>query len=84
MKAVLINQMSKVKVYTKYNDWYRQVYEIFRDNWVRAGASNENVVQNHLRWLDPVFLGGYHPTLKLSGITTFTFIVSLTHRMDNI
>ena len=30
------------------------------------------------------FLGGYHPTLKLSGIPTFTFIVSLTHRMDNI
>ena len=28
--------------------------------------------------------GGYHPTLKLSGIPTFTFIVSLTHRMDNI
>ena len=38
----------------------------------------------HLRWLDPVFLGGYHPTLKLSGIPTFTFIVNLTHRMDNI
>ena len=37
-----------------------------------------------LRWLDPVFLGGYHPTLKLSGIPTFTFIVSLTQRMDNI
>ena len=37
-----------------------------------------------LRWLDPVFFGGYHPTLKLSGIPTFTFIVSLTHRMDNI
>ena len=35
-----------------------------------------------LRWLDPVFWGGYHPTLKLSGIPTFTFIVSLTHRMD--
>ena len=30
------------------------------------------------------FLGGYHPTLKLSGIPTFTFIVSLIHRMDNI
>ena len=30
------------------------------------------------------FLGGYHPTLKLSGIPTFTFIISLTHRMDNI
>ena len=28
--------------------------------------------------------GGYHPTFKLSGISTFTFIVSLTHRMDNI
>ena len=30
------------------------------------------------------FGGGYHPTLKLSGIPTSTFIVSLTHRMDNI
>ena len=28
--------------------------------------------------------GGYHPTLKLSGIPTFTFIVSLIHRTDNI
>ena len=37
-----------------------------------------------LRWLDPVFFWGYHPTLKLSGIPTFTFIESLTHRMDNI
>ena len=37
-----------------------------------------------LRWLDPVFLGGYHPSLKLSGIPTFTFNVSLTHKMDNI
>ena len=37
-----------------------------------------------LRWLDSVFFRGYHPTLKLSGIPTFTFIVSLTHRMDNI
>ena len=35
------------------------------------------------------FFGGgggapHHPTLKLSGIPTFTFVVSLTHRMDNI
>ena len=43
--------------------------------------------KNMLRCLDPVFFfggGGYHPFLKLSGIPTFTFIVSLTHRMDNI
>ena len=32
----------------------------------------------------PSFFGGYHPTLKLSGIPTFAFIVSLIHRMDNI
>ena len=32
----------------------------------------------------PSFFGGYHPTLKLSGIPTFTFIVSLTHKIDNI
>ena len=33
-----------------------------------------------LRWLDPVILWGYHPTLKLSGIPTFTLIISLTYR----
>ena len=37
-----------------------------------------------LRWLDQVILWGYHPTLKLSGIPTFTFIIGLTHRTDNI
>ena len=37
-----------------------------------------------LRWLDSVILWGYHPTLKLSGIPTFTFIVSLTYSMDSI
>ena len=31
-----------------------------------------------------VILWGYHPTLKLSGIPTFTLIVSLTYSMDNI
>ena len=46
-------------------------------------ASPAHVIRP-LRCLDPVFLRGYHPTLKLSGIPTFTFIVSLTHRMDNI
>ena len=30
------------------------------------------------------FFGGYHPTLKLSGIPNFSFIVSLTNRMDKI
>ena len=30
------------------------------------------------------FLWGYHPTLKLSGIPTFTLIVGLTYSMDNI
>ena len=29
------------------------------------------------------FFWGYHPTLKLSGIPTFTLIVSLTYSMDN-
>ena len=32
----------------------------------------------------PSFFRGYHPTLKLSGIPAFTFIVSLTHRIDKI
>ena len=38
----------------------------------------------HLKVTRPSFFGGYHPTLKLSGIPAFTFIVSLTHRMGNI
>ena len=37
-----------------------------------------------LRWLDPVILWGYYPALKLSGIPTFTLIVSLAYSMDNI
>ena len=37
-----------------------------------------------LRWLDLIILWEYHPTLKLSGIPTFTLIVSLTYSMDNI
>ena len=36
-----------------------------------------------LMWLDPVILWGYHPTLKLSGIPTFTLIVNLRYSMDN-
>ena len=36
----------------------------------------------NLRWLDPVILWGYHPTLKPSGIPTFTLIVGLTYNMD--
>ena len=37
-----------------------------------------------LRWLDLVIFWDYHPTLKLSGIPTFTLIVSLTYSIDNI
>ena len=47
-----------------------------------------NSLQGNFKVTRPSFFflggGGYHPTLKLSGIPTFTFIVSLTHRMDNI
>ena len=53
----------------------------------QSGCNDERaklIVSSVLRCLDPVFFGGYHPTLKLSGIPTFTFIVSLTHRVDNI
>ena len=39
---------------------------------------------NALKVTRPSFFGAYHPTLKLSGIPTFTFSVSLTHRMDNL
>ena len=60
-----------------------------KENWMFCKVYKENQKSDawkiySLRWLDPVFFGGYHPTLKLSGIPTFTFIVSLTHRMDNI
>ena len=34
--------------------------------------------------LDPVILWRYHPTLKLSGISSFTLILSLTYSMDNV
>ena len=50
---------------------------VHRRNWIQPRGLCS-------RWLDPVFLWGYHPTLKLSGITTFTLIVSLTYSMDNI
>ena len=52
--------------------------------YVYLGWEEWEKIMVRLRWLDPVFLRGYHPTLKLSGIPTFTFIVSLTHRMGNI
>ena len=54
------------------------------------GLFSPNVPSNSSRSLCEIygdstqFFGGYHPTLKLSGIPIFTFIVSLTHRMDNI
>ena len=51
---------------------------------LRAHQNNGPSFPPWLRWLGPVFWGGYHPTLKLAGIPTFTLIVSLTHRMDNI
>ena len=44
-------------------------------------------VKHDFKVTRPMFFfggGGYHPTLNLSGIPTFTFVVSLTHRMDNI
>ena len=38
------------------------------------------VVNNRdLKWLDPVIFWRYHPTLKLSGIPNFAFIVSLLY-----
>ena len=43
-----------------------------------------NLTVTRLKVTRPSFSGEYHPTLKLSGIPTFTFIVSITHKMDNI
>ena len=31
-----------------------------------SGAPNENIVQNHLRWLDWIFWGGYLPSLSIN------------------
>ena len=55
----------------------------------RGGSSKKTeggstLILKGIKVTRPSFLGGYHPTLKLSGIPIFTFIVSLTHRMDNI
>ena len=50
--------------------------------WLKSWVNS--IFFNYVKVTRPSFLGGYHPTLKLSGFPTFTFIVSLTHRMDNI
>ena len=56
-----------------------------KDLTKRLAPSVEQAIKSMSRLVhDKFFLGGYHPTLKLSGIPTFTFIVSLTHGMDNI
>ena len=79
------------KTFAYFSAWFHDRPYVFP--WRYASKLNIRTLQGYvlrilaflnLRWLDPVFLGGYHPTLKLSGIPTFTFIVSLTHRMDNI
>ena len=36
--------------------------------WPAVDNSAATDYQQNLRWPDPVILGGYHPTLKLSGI----------------
>ena len=62
--------------YRNANNWQtrRQILSIMADK----------VSFKTLKVTRPSFFGGYHPTLTLSGIPTFTFIASLTHRMDNI
>ena len=63
-----------------YNKATRSLYSFLSEVNIYNGASVSTV----LKVTRPSFFGGYHPTLKLSGIPTFTSIVSLTHRMDNI
>ena len=60
-------------------------YEFSREHrfmryWINHNAAVKNKtvqpvpkIQPVLRWLDPVFLVGYHPTLKLSGIPHLYF-----------
>ena len=53
--------------------------ELWREFFDKSGTVNNKSLRSRpririsSRWLDPVFLGGYHPTLKLSGIPTFTY-----------
>ena len=48
------------------------IYEELLSNFLEKSSNFRQL----LRWLNPVFLGRYHPTLKLSGIPTFTLILS--------
>ena len=65
-------------------------YILFKPDMATLNKRNELVSTCRPKWkfllkvTRPSFFGGYHPTLKFSGIPIFTFIVSLTHRMDNI
>ena len=54
------------------------------NSWLICVAGLWEPLLNSIKVTRPIFFGGYHLTLKLSGIPTFTFIVSVTHRMDNI
>ena len=69
-------------------DRYARDSETFENSEVIVGwmaiKRSGNKTATEIKVTRPSFFGGYHPTLKLSGIPTFSFIVSLTHRMDNI
>ena len=68
-------------------EWFGLNTFVMSPKRLQRGSSvrgSDLLVNNVFKVTRPSFLEGYHPTLKLSGIPTFTFIVSLTHRMDNI
>ena len=67
-----------------YTSFFSEVKLALLKRQPSSGAHNLLVTSYHFKVTRPSFLGEYHPILKLSGIPTFTFIVSLTHRMDNI
>ena len=53
------------------------------DRFSILGLTLKGVIKE-LKVTRPSYFWRYHPNLKLSGIPTFTLIVSLTYSMDNI
>ena len=75
IKVGLVHSSTRIKVLARRNKGCVTL---------RAHQNNGPSFSPWLRWLDPVFLGGIPSYFEARWYLTFTFIVSLTHRMDNI
>ena len=75
IKVGLVHSSTRIKVLARHNKGCVSL---------RAHQNNGPSFSPWLRWLDPVFLGGIPSYFEARWYPTFTFIVSLTHRMDNI